>query len=174
MILTPASLVTQWVDELAEKFFEELTPIEDPDQWRTATRAIASYDRARQEAHARQLLRHRWDLVIVDEAHKCKNHLTARYKLLQQIRRNYLLLLTATPIQNSLSELWGLVQYVEPTGTLLGDLGTFRAVFCGADDRELREDQAQELRRRLATVCRRTLRRQAQPFMRRPFVDRRE
>ena len=45
------------------------------------------------------------------------------------------LLLTATPIQNSLAELWGLVQYVDPLGTLLGDLATFREVFCGVDDR---------------------------------------
>ena len=79
------------------------------------------------------------------------------------------LLLTATPIQNSLTELWGLVQYVEPTGTLLGDLGTFRAIFCAGDDRSLREGQDDELRRRVATVCQRTLRRQAQEFMNEPF-----
>ncbi len=47
LILTPASLVTQWVEELREKFFEELTPIESPDDWRQTTRAIASYDRVR-------------------------------------------------------------------------------------------------------------------------------
>ena len=84
-----------------------------------------------------------------------------------------MLLLTATPIQNSLAELWGLVQYVEPTGTLLGDLGTFRAVFCEGDDRVLRSGQGDELRRRIAQICQRTLRRQAQEFMRVPFVDRR-
>ena len=48
-----------------------------------------------------------------------------------------MLLLTATPMQNSLAELWGLVQYVEPTGTLLGGLPTFREVFCDDDDRTL-------------------------------------
>ena len=42
------------------------------------------------------------------------------------LRSTPVLLLTATPMQNSLAELWGLVQYVEPTGTLLGDLPTFR------------------------------------------------
>ena len=155
LILTPASLVTQWVDELAEKFFEELTPIEDPDQWRTATRAIASYDRARQEAHARQLLRHRWDLVIVDEAHKCKNHLTARYKLLQQIRRNYLLLLTATPIQNDLRELYNLVTLLRP-----GHFGTWRefqrAYVARGNAREVR--QADSLRDLTSKVMVRTRR----------------
>ena len=121
LILTPASLVTQWVDELEDKFFERFDPIEDPDQWAHSTRAIASYDRARSAQHAEQLLRHRWDLVIIDEAHKCKNHTTARYQLIQQIRRNYLLLLTATPIQNDLRELYNLVTLLRP-----GHLGTWK------------------------------------------------
>ncbi|MCP4660370.1 MAG: hypothetical protein GY856_33635, partial [bacterium] len=83
------------------------------------------------------------------------------------------LLLTATPIQNSLSELWGLVQYVEPTRTLLGRLPTFRQLFIDRKDRELVPGQAHDLRRRIATICQRTLRRQAQDFLERPFVDRR-
>jgi len=53
------------------------------------------------------------------------------------LRSTPVLLLTATPMQNSLAELWGLVQYVEPTGTLLGDIATFRKVFCSDDDRIL-------------------------------------
>src|SRR5262249_39591479 len=81
-------------------------------------------------------------------------------------------LLTATPIQNSLAELWGLVHYVDPTGTLLGDLTTFRQLFCPTDDRILAEDQEHELQRRLGVVLQRTLRRQAQDFMPEPFVGR--
>jgi hypothetical protein len=81
-------------------------------------------------------------------------------------------LLTATPIQNSLAELWGLVQYVEPTGTLLGRLPTFREIFCDAGDRTVLPDQAPELRRRLQMVLQRTLRRQAQEFLQVPFVER--
>ncbi len=121
LILTPASLVTQWIDELEDKFMETFTPIESPEQWRTATRAIASYDRARHENHRGQLLRHRWDLVIVDEAHKCKHHTTARYRLIAEIQRNYLLLLTATPIQNDLRDLFNLVTLLRP-----GHFGTWR------------------------------------------------
>ncbi len=121
LILTPASLVTQWVDELADKFFEPFTPVESPEQWQHVTRAIASYDRARQPRHAEQLLRHRWDLVIVDEAHKCRNHNTARYRLIAEIERNYLLLLTATPVQNDLRELYNLVTLLRP-----GHFGTWR------------------------------------------------
>src|SRR5580658_10138308 len=83
------------------------------------------------------------------------------------------LLLTATPVQNALAELWGLVQYVEPTGTLLGDITTFREVFCAEDDRTLVPGQEHELQRRLAVVLQRTLRRQAQEFLDRPFTQRR-
>ena len=141
LILTPASLVTQWMEELEEKFFETFTPIESPEEWEDTTRAIASYDRARQDAHAKELLRHRWDLVIVDEAHKCKNHNTARYQLLQRIRRNHLLLLTATPIQNDLRELYNLVTLLRP-----GHLGTWRefqrAYVSGGDSREVRQAEA--------------------------------
>src|SRR5262249_44074296 len=84
------------------------------------------------------------------------------------------LLLTATPIQNSLTELWGLVQYVEPTGLLLGKLPTFREVFCekSGKDRSLVQGQEFELRRRLGGVLQRTLRRQAQEFLEIPFVER--
>ena len=84
------------------------------------------------------------------------------------------LLLTATPIQNSLAELWGLLHYVEPTGTLVGSLPTFKALFCaGQDGRRLVPEQVPELRRRLAEVVQRTLRRQAQEFLDKPFVGRR-
>ncbi len=89
------------------------------------------------------------------------------------LRSAPVLLLTATPMQNSLAELWGLVQYVEPTGTLLGDITTFREVFCSDDDRTLVPGQEHELQRRLAMVLQRTLRRQAQEFLDRPFTQRR-
>ena len=89
------------------------------------------------------------------------------------LRTSPVLLLTATPMQNSLAELWGLVQYVEPTGTLLGDITTFRQVFCADDDRTLVPGQEHELQRRLALVLQRTLRRQAQEFLDRPFTQRR-
>jgi adenine-specific DNA-methyltransferase len=82
-------------------------------------------------------------------------------------------LLTATPLSNSLAELWALVQYVDRAGTLLGDLSTFRERFCADDDRRLQPGQGAELQRRLQVVVRRTLRRQAQEFLRTPFVGRR-
>jgi adenine-specific DNA-methyltransferase len=132
-----------------------------------------------------------FDLVVVDEAHEVFSGIYKRYdkwgnyredgsqanmahrlRTVLQLWHAPVLLLTATPIQNSLTELWGLVQYVEPTGTLLGDLRTFRETFCPADDRRLLDGQEDELRSRLSGVCQRTLRRQAQEFLERPFVAR--
>ncbi len=132
-----------------------------------------------------------FDLVVVDEAHEVFSGIHKRYRkdgvydqdstqaqpagrLREVIKRSGspVVLLTATPIQNSLAELWGLVQYVEPTGTLLGRLPTFREVFCEAGDRTVLPEQARELRRRLQTVLQRTLRRQAQEFLQVPFVER--
>ena len=131
-----------------------------------------------------------FDLAVIDEAHEIFAGLHRRYgpdgiydetsdqalmahRVRGLLRTTPVLLLTATPMQNSLVELWGLVQYVEPTGTLLGDLATFRKVFCDEDDRTLVRGQEHELQRRLAMVLQRTLRRQAQEFLDRPFTQRR-
>ncbi|HKW47078.1 MAG TPA: SNF2-related protein [Gemmatimonadaceae bacterium] len=121
LILTPASLVTQWQGELETKFFERFDTPTEPEDWTQATRAIVSYDRAIGQRHGKAILRHRWDLVIIDEAHKVKNHAAARYKFIQRLDRNYLLLLTATPLQNDLRELYNLVTLLRP-----GQLGTWR------------------------------------------------
>jgi hypothetical protein len=131
-----------------------------------------------------------FDLSVIDEAHEVFASIYRRFdkhgnyseesaearmadRVRGFLRRAPVLLLTATPIQNNLTELWGLVQYVEPTGTLLGNLRTFRDVFCDGDDRKLVPGQDYELRSRIAKVVQRTLRRQAQDFLERPFVARR-
>jgi len=130
LILTPAALVEQWQGELESKFFESFDTPEKPRDWREVMRAVVSYDRAISARHAREILRHRWDLVIVDEAHKAKNARARRYKFLQQLERNYILLLTATPLQNNLRELYNLVTLLRP-----GQLGTwaeFRRLHVGS------------------------------------------
>ncbi len=131
-----------------------------------------------------------FDLCVIDEAHEIFANIYRRYdrggsykddsdfaatahRVRSFLGRTPVLLLTATPIQNNLTELWGLAQYVEPTGTLLGNLSTFRQVFIAGEDRKLVPGQTEELRHRIATICQRTLRRQAQEFLERPFVGRR-
>src|SRR5881409_913758 len=121
LILTPASLVGQWQGELEEKFFERFDAPTDPDDWQRVTKAIISHDRARTRRHAEEILRHRWDLVIVDEAHKVKSHRGATYQFIEKIERDFILLLTATPLQNDLRELYNLITLLRP-----GQLGTWQ------------------------------------------------
>ena len=141
LILTPAALVDQWQGELESKFFERFETPTRADAWHAITRGIASYDRARGKKHAAAILHHTWDLVIIDEAHKVKNHQSATYRFLQEIDRNYLLLLTATPLQNNLRELYNLVTLLRP-----GQLGTWsefrRRHVAPGDQRKAREPEA--------------------------------
>src|SRR6058998_1672721 len=140
LILTPASLVGQWQGELEQKFFERFDTPSGPDDWLNVTKAIVSHDRARARRHAEEILRHRWDLVIVDEAHKVKSQRGATYQFIEKIERDFILLLTATPLQNDLRELYNLVTLLRP-----GQLGTwpeFRKVHLVAGDRRMPKDPA--------------------------------
>ncbi|HJU64600.1 MAG TPA: DEAD/DEAH box helicase [Gemmatimonadaceae bacterium] len=120
LILTPAALVDQWQGELESKFLERFDTPREPEDWHSAMRGIASFQRALGDKHARGILQQKWDLVIVDEAHKVKNDRAKIYKLLQRIERDFILLLTATPLQNNLRELYNLVTLLRP-----GQLGTW-------------------------------------------------
>ena len=141
LILTPASLVGQWQGELEEKFFERFETPTDPDDWQRVTKAIISHDRARSRRHAEEILRHRWDLVIVDEAHKVKSHRGATYQFIEKIERDFILLLTATPLQNDLRELYNLITLLRP-----GQLGTWQEFksehLVSGDHRQPRDPEA--------------------------------
>jgi len=143
LILTPASLVGQWQGELEEKFFEHFETPTEPDDWQrlAITRAIISHDRARSRRHAEEILRHRWDLVIVDEAHKVKSHRGATYQFIEKIERDFILLLTATPLQNDLRELYNLITLLRP-----GQLGTWQEFksehLVSGDHRQPRDPEA--------------------------------
>src|SRR5207247_8220604 len=89
LVLTPASLVGQWQGELETKFFERFETPTKPDEWLHVTKGIISHDRARSRKHAPAILRHRWDLVIVDEAHKVKNHRAAIDRSVEKIERDF-------------------------------------------------------------------------------------
>src|SRR5436189_972808 len=141
LILTPASLVGQWQGELEEKFFQRFDTPTDPDDWQHGTKAVVSHDRARSRRHAEEILRHHWDLVIVDEAHKIKSHRGATYQFIEKIERDFILLLTATPLQNDLRELYNLVTLLRP-----GQLGTWEefrvAHLVAGDHRQPRDPEA--------------------------------
>src|SRR6266481_258217 len=189
LLIVPKSLIGQWQDELLNLFGiqarEDQTNFFAPGVYLVG-REFAGSERGAERLGAVSS----FDLVVIDEAHEIFAGLHKRYgrdglydetsdeALMAHRVRGFLrsapvLLLTATPMQNSLAELWGLVQYVEPTGTLLGDITTFRKVFCSEDDLTLVPGQEHELQRRLAPVLQRTLRRQAQEFLDRPFTQRR-
>jgi len=141
LILTPASLVGQWQGELEEKFFERFDTPTNPDDWARVTKAIVSHDRARSRRHAEEILRHRWDLVIVDEAHKVKSQRGATYQFIEKIERDFILLLTATPLQNDLRELYNLITLLRP-----GQLGTWQEFksehLVSGDHRQPRDPEA--------------------------------
>src|SRR5271156_2340422 len=189
LLIVPKSLIGQWQGELLNLFGIQAREND------TSFIAPGVYLVGREFAGSERGAAHLgavppFDLAVIDEAHEIFAGLHKRFgadgvyddnsgealmadRVRGFLRSTPVLLLTATPMQNSLAELWGLVQYVEPTGTLLGDLATFREVFCDEDDRTLVHGQEHELQRRLGMVLQRTLRRQAQEFLDRPFTQRR-
>ncbi|MSP12649.1 MAG: zinc-ribbon domain-containing protein [Chloroflexi bacterium] len=132
LILVPSSLAEQWQGELREKFHEDFLVASNNAGWHEQDRVIFSLERARREPHASYLQRVSWDLIIVDEAHKLKNRATQTWRFVHGLKRRYLLLLTATPLQNDLNELYNLVTLLKP-----GQLGTptqFRRRFITPND----------------------------------------
>lgn len=155
LVVVPASLVAQWQAELQTKFLEKFATPTTPGEWRRTARAIVSYHRAISKRHRSEIMKHEWDLVIVDEAHKIKNEKSASHKLIRDLEKNFLLLLTATPLQNNLRELYNLITLLRP-----GQLGTwsdFRKRFLVRGDPRRAKDP-QELRELTASVMVRTRR----------------
>lgn len=120
LILTPASLVGQWREEMAVKFGIECASTYDsqlknnPEEFWAQPRVIASIATARRAEQQAILSRQHYDMVIVDEAHHLKNRQTANWKLVDSLQKKFLLLLSATPVQNSLVELFNLLTLLKP------------------------------------------------------------
>jgi SNF2 family DNA or RNA helicase len=113
LILVPASLVDQWADELQGRFGIEAVRLERPDRLPESGVAICSIHRAKRSLSEALQGRH-WDLVIVDEAHMLKDANTQGYKFVFALKRTFTLLLTATPVQNDLRELYNLITLAKP------------------------------------------------------------
>lgn len=165
LVIAPSSLRKQWNQELADKFFipsivleakafnnhikaGKLNPFDQEEQI-----VICSFHFARNKARYIQAVN--WDLVVIDEAHKLRNVYRKDNKIAKSIRKALAhapkILLTATPLQNSLLELYGLVSIIDPFH--FGNLKSFKQAYS-----QLSEEAFEELRQRLAPVCKRTLR----------------
>ncbi|MBD2415582.1 helicase SNF2 [Nostoc calcicola FACHB-389] len=121
LVLTPASLVSQWQSELSDKFniATITTDNRDPQQpidefWTNNPRIIASLNTAKSAKHYPHVTSRTWDLVVVDEAHHLKNRTTLNWKLVNALNKRFILMLTATPVQNSLVELFNLLTLLKP------------------------------------------------------------
>ena len=119
LILVPAPLVPQWHEELLSKFSLEFQRAESGHViregfWAGTDRVLASVSLAKSRRHFEAVTACPWDLVIVDEAHHCKNRSTRNWQLVNSLTRRHLFLLTATPVQNDLVELYNLLTLLEP------------------------------------------------------------
>ena len=114
LVLAPPTLVGQWREELASKFAIETRGTETRAPWDGDGVVVASLATARSDRHRDAVLGRPWDLVIVDEAHTLKNHRTESYALVERLKTRFLLLLTATPVENRVEELYNLVSLLRP------------------------------------------------------------
>lgn len=173
LVIAPATLRKQWNQELADKFFLPSFILEKrsfDDQIKAgnlnpfdqATILICSYHFARsKEAYLKQVP---WDLVIIDEAHRLRNVYKPANRIANTIKTALAhapkILLTATPLQNSLLELFGLVSIVDEY--VFGDIKSFKDQFSNLKT----DEDFQSLRARLKSTCQRTLRRQVLEYIR--------
>jgi len=172
LVITPSNLRKQWYQELTEKFFlpcrllesksynaaikqGRFRPFEAPEI------VICSYHFARSKAGDVHALA--WDIVVIDEAHRLRNVYKPSNVIANTLKMALAskdkLLLTATPLQNSLLELFGLVSFIDEH--TFGDLKSFREQFANLNQKQV----FQTLKARLAPVCHRTLRRQVLPYI---------
>ena len=187
LLILPAMLRKQWQQELVEKFYLPsiildskafnqarkggvLNPFDQPDKI-----VIVSYHFA--SAKHAEIARVPWDQVVIDEAHRMRNVYRSRnrtdplakksmaHKIADACGHAPLLLLTATPLQNSLMELYGLVSIIDPH--VFGDAASFRDQFVRATDASQRD---YELKTRLSPICIRSLRKQVTEYV--PFTNR--
>lgn len=174
LVLCPASLRTQWRDELQEKFFLSAVILDSKvvkeseaanpfDEAASATPrvVIASYHFAARQQE--MLMTVPWDLAILDEAHRLRNVYKGA-RIAESIRSALSttpkVLLTATPLQNSLLELYGLASFIDESA--FGDQKTFARKYARAGEDG---DRFEELKARLDPLCHRTLRRQVVEYV---------
>ena len=176
LVITPANLRKQWHQELADKFGLPATIFEAKSYQKLVKEGavnplnvadgrsgiiICSYQFAARKAVEVKAVA--WDLVVIDEAHRLRNvykpeNKTAR-ALQEALSQPQKVLLTATPLQNSLLELYGLVSFIDER--VFGDLDSFKSQFGALKNAE----SFDALKNRIAPICKRTLRRQVEAYV---------
>ena len=180
----PANLRKQWHQELQDKFnlhglileaknYNALRKQDKANPFVLAGAAltgpvICSYQFAK--AKADDIKAVDWDLVVLDEAHRLRNVYKTSNVIAKTLKDalahvHSKVLLTATPLQNSLLELYGLVSMIDDR--VFGDVDSFRSQFSS----QPKEKAFASLRARIAPICKRTLRRQVQQYV--PYTARR-
>lgn len=172
LVICPANLRKQWSSELLEKFYLPSVIMESKsfnssieegsfNPFDTENIVICSLQFAKTKAA--YIKRTDWDLVIIDEAHRLRNVYKPQNKTANAIKTaiesKKKILMTATPLQNSILELYGLVSIIDDY--VFGDLKSFKSLF----GHNLTETEFHELRCRLQPVCKRTLRRQVLEYI---------
>ena len=133
LVLAPASLVGQWREELETKFCLSFATThdqllrDDPHAFWAQKRIVASISAARRREHSEHLLRGIFDLVIIDEAHHLRDCSSQSWKLVDALNKRFLLLLSATPVQNDLVELYNIMTLLKPG--IFKTLKEFRAAY---------------------------------------------
>ena len=149
LILTPAALTDQWREEMETKFALPFAVLRSIRDWDRKPFVIASMDTAKREPHRRAAQARPWDLIVVDEAHRLKNRFSLNWRFVAGLSKKYMLLLTATPVQNDMDELFNLVTLLKP-----GQLHTydrFLERYVASPDRRV-PMRVSELRGRLRDV----------------------
>ncbi len=120
LILTPTSLVSQWHEELSNKFGLSFATTDHEDFrqnksfWMDHPMIIASINIAKSKKNFEQITHIEHDLVVVDEAHHMRNRSTLNWKLVNTLKKRFIFLISATPVQNNLIELFNLITLLKP------------------------------------------------------------
>ena len=172
LILAPPSLLSQWQDELVSKFNLDFINQNDKSRFTSPDNhdlLIMSHSSAIYPKQSDPLMNQHWDLVVVDEAHSMKNSQTYKHKLVRELSKRNLLLLTATPLQNNLEELYNLIDLLRP-----GYLGTWnnfqRRYMVSNDARTFNPMFKDELQKTLSELIIRTRREEVKKYIK--FKDR--
>ncbi len=166
LIITPASLMAQWKDELLVKFGETFHIASQHDDWlhekvitsfsrlrlpgqpsRRPENAVSSPQKDAAISGVLHILQQEYDLLIIDEAHKLKHRNTQRFKFVSKIKKKYILMLSATPVHNNLTELYNVITILKPG--LLGTLRSFKRHFVAS--RDAREPKNEQYLKKLLT-----------------------